>query len=171
MKATGFASSLWGSGRPYCLRFMRRVLALLIALFVASCAHTAISPISAPSGEPVIIGIRGVPKGEKPKRSQVMAINETLLEGITPQTLIWKYFPELEGQGEAAVVITGLVGEAKTKSGKSIDAYVPIVVMRATAPAARVEEAAGKMGADLHRRALKAGEVYPLSQIADRPNE
>ncbi len=150
---------------------MRHVITLLFAVFLASCAHTAIAPVSTPSGEPVIIGIRGVPKGGEPKRSQVMAINETLLEGTTPETLIWKYFPELEGKGDAAVIVTGLVGEAKTKSGKTIAAYVPLVVMRATAPPARVEEAAAKMGADLYRRAQKAGDVYPISQIADRPKE
>jgi hypothetical protein len=150
---------------------MRHVIALLFAVFLASCAHTAISPVSTPSGEPVILGIRGVPKGGEPKRSQIMAINETLLEGMTPQTLIWKYFPELEGKGDAGVVVTGLVGKAKTKSGKTIDAYVPLVVMRATAPPARVEEAAAKMGADLYQRAKKAGDVYPASQIADRPKE
>ena len=74
-------------------------------------------------------------------------------------------------KGDAAVIVTGLVGEAKTKSGKTIAAYVPLVVMRATAPPARVEEAAAKMGADLYRRAQKAGDVYPISQIADRPKE
>ena len=100
-----------------------------------------------------------------------MAINETLLEGTTPQTLIWKYFPELEGKGDAAVTVIGVVGDAKTKSGKTIDAYVPLVVMRATAPPARVEEAAAKMGADLYTRAKKAGDVYPASQIAKRPKE
>jgi hypothetical protein len=80
---------------------MRPVVTLLSAVLFASCAHTAVSPISTPSGEPVIIGIRGVPKGGEPKRSQIMAINETLVEGITPQTLVWKYFPELEGKGSA----------------------------------------------------------------------
>ncbi|MCW1922274.1 hypothetical protein OKA05_06895 [Luteolibacter arcticus] len=150
---------------------MRHVITLLFTVFIASCAHTAISPVSTPSGEPVIIGIRDVPKGGEPKRSQIMAINETLLEGTTPETLIWKYFPELEGKGDAGVVITGLIGEAKTKSGKTIDAYVPIVVMRATAPHARVEEAATKMGADIYRRAKKAGDVYPISQLAERPKE
>ena len=150
---------------------MRHVITLLFALFLASCAHTAIAPVSSPSGEPVLIGVRDVPKGSKPKRSQIMAINETLMEGMTPQTLIWKYFPELEGKGDAAVTVVGVVGEAKTKSGKVIDAYVPLVVMRATAPPARVEEAAAKMGADLYRRAKKAGDVYPASQIADRPKQ
>jgi len=150
---------------------MRRVITLLSAVLFASCAHTAISPISTPSGEPVIIGIRDVPKGGDPKRSQVMAINETLMEGTTQQTLIWKYFPELEGRGDAAATVAGAVGEAKTKTGKTIDVYVPLVIMRATAPAARVEEAAAKMGADLYRRALKAGDVYPMSQIADRPKQ
>ena len=150
---------------------MRRVITLLSAVFLASCAHTAVSPISTPSGEPVVIGIRGVPKDGQPKRSQLMAINETLLEGITPQTVVWKYFPELEGKGSAEIGVIGAVGEAKTKSGKTIDAYVPIVVVRATAPPARVEEAAGKIGADLYRRAQKAGDVYPMSQIADRPKQ
>jgi len=150
---------------------MRHVISLLLALFLASCAHTAVAPVSTPSGEPVLIGIPNVPKGEKPKRSQVMAINETLLEGMTHQTLIWKYFPELEGKGDAKATVLGLVGQVKTKKGKVIDAYVPLVAIRATAPPARVEEAAAKMGADLYRRAQKAGDVYPASQIADRPKE
>ena len=150
---------------------MLRIITLLSAVFLASCAHTAVSPVSTPSGEPVLIGIRNVPKGEKPKRSQVMAINETLLEGMTPETLVWKYFPELEGKGSADLTVMGPVGKAKTKSGKEIDAYVPIIAMRATAPPARVEEAAAKLGADLYRRAKKAGDVYPASQIADRPKE
>ena len=150
---------------------MRHGITLLFAVFLASCAHTAVAPVSSPSGEPVLIGIRNVPKGEKPKRSQVMAINETLLEGMTHQTLIWKYFPELEGKGTADVMVLGPVGKAKTKSGKTIDAYVPIVAIRATAPPARVEEAAAKMGADLYRRAQKAGDVYPASQIVKSPKE
>jgi hypothetical protein len=150
---------------------MRHVITLLLAVFLASCAHTAVAPVSNRSGEPVVIGIRDVPKGGEPKRSQVMAINETLLEGTTPETLVWKYFPELEGRGQAAVVVTGLVGEATTKSGKKIHAYIPFVVMRATAPAGRVEEAAANFGADIYGRAQKAGDVYPLSQIAKRPEE
>lgn len=150
---------------------MRHLAALLLAVFLASCVHTAVSPISTPSGEPVIIGVRDVPRGGQPKRSQIMAINETLLEGTTPETLVWKYFPELEGRGQAAAAVTGLVGEATTKGGRKICAYVPFVVVRATAPPARVEEAAAKMGADLYRRARKAGDVYPLSQIAKQPEE
>ncbi len=116
-----------------------------------------------------MIGIPNVPKGGKAKRSQVMAIDEMLLDGLTPDTLIWRYFPELEGSGSAEAALMGVFGEAKTKKGETIHAYLPLVVLRATAPPARVEEAATKMAADLYRRAKKSGHVYPMSQIADRP--
>ncbi|WP_193212645.1 hypothetical protein [Luteolibacter marinus] len=148
---------------------MRHVIISLLGLFLAACAHTAVAPVSSPSGEAVVIQIPGVPKGGKPKASQVMAIDEMLLEGMTPDTLIWRYFPELEGKGSAEATVVGLVGETKTKGGETICAYLPIVGVRATAPAARVEEAAARMGADMYRKAKKNAKVYPLSQIADKP--
>jgi hypothetical protein len=41
--------------------------------------------------------------------------------------------------------------------------------MEADAPAARVEEAATRMGRDLYQRARKTYEIYPVSDIANVP--
>ena len=56
-----------------------------------------------------------------------------------------------------------------TKRGKQIQIYVPLVLMEADAPAARVEEAATRMGRDLYQRAKKTYEIYPVSDIANAP--
>ena len=67
------------------------------------------------------------------------------------ETLVWRYFPDLEGKVSAEATLMGIVGDLETTSGKQFHGYVPIVVLRANAPAARVEEAAARMA--LHRSA------------------
>jgi hypothetical protein len=148
---------------------MKHLLALLLALCLASCVHTAAAPVATPSGEPVAIRVPDVPTGGSAKPSQLMAIDERLLEGVTSETLVWRYFPDLEGRVTARATLVGIVGEVKTKRGRTIHAYVPIVVLQSDAPAPRVEDAAKRMAVDLYRRAKKTCEVYPLSQIADKP--
>ena len=76
---------------------------------------------------------------------------------------------EIEGRGSADAGLVGVVGEVKTKGGKRIHIYLPLVAMQADAPAARVDEAATKMGRDLYQRAKKTCEIYPLSEISDAP--
>lgn len=149
---------------------MKEVLTLLLALCLASCVHTAAAPVSTPSGEPVAIRVPGVPTGASAKPSQLMAIDEQLLDGVTSETLVWRYFPDLEGRVTARATLVGVVGEVITKRGRTIHAYVPIVVLQSDAPAPRVEDAAKRMAVDLYRRAKKTYDVYPLSQIADNPN-
>lgn len=148
---------------------MKWLLLLTLALGLASCTHTALAPITTPAGVPIAIRVPDVPVGGKARPSQVLAIDEKLLEGVTPETLIWKYFPELEGRGSADAGLVGVVGEVKTKGGKRIHIYLPLVAMQADAPAARVDEAATKMGRDLYQRAKKTCEIYPLSEISDAP--
>jgi hypothetical protein len=148
---------------------MKWLLLLILALGLASCGHTALAPITTPSGVPVAIRVPDVPVGGEARPSQVLAIDEKLLEGVTSETLIWKYFPELEGRGTASVVLVGVVGEVETKRGKRIHIYLPLVAMEADAAAARVDEAAAAMGRDLYQRAKKSFEVYPLSEISDQP--
>jgi hypothetical protein len=148
---------------------MKWLLLLILALGLASCGHTALAPITTPAGVPVAVRIPDVPVGGQPRPSQVLAIDEKLLEGVTSETLIWKYFPELEGRGTAAVTLVGVVGEVQTKRGKRIHIYLPLVAMKADASAARVDEAAAAMGRDLYQRARKTCEVYPLSEISDQP--
>lgn len=150
---------------------MLRLIPPLIAVGLASCVHTALAPLSTPKGEPVVISVPGVPKGGKAKPSQLMAIDEKLMEGITPDTLVWKYFPELEGHGRAQAQLMGVVGEVRTKRGEAIYAYLPLVALQAPAPASRVEDAANKLAADLYQRAKKTCQVYPVSQIADLPKK
>lgn len=149
---------------------MKWLLLLTLVLGLGSCTHTALAPITNPAGVPVAIRVPDVPLGGQARPSQVMAIDEKLLEGVTRETLVWKYFPELEGRGSADATLVGVVGEVKTKSGKRIHIYLPIVAMQADAPAARVDEAAMKMGRDLYQRAKKTCEVYPVSEIADAPS-
>lgn len=148
---------------------MKHLLALLLALCLPSCVHTAAAPVATPSGEPVAIRVPDVPTGASAKPSQLMAIDERLLEGVTSETLVWRYFPDLEGRVTARATLVGIVGEVKTKRGRTIHAYVPIVVIQSDAPAPRVEDAAKRMAVDLYRRAKKTCEVYPLSEIADKP--
>lgn len=148
---------------------MRHAILSLLVFVIASCAHTAVAPVSTPGGEAVVIRIPGVPKGGEVKRSQVMAIEEQLMDGLTGDTLIWRYFPELEGKGEAAATVIGAVGETRTKKGESFHAYLPLVVVHATAPVERVEEAAAKMAVDLYKKVRKTADVYPMSQLAERP--
>lgn len=150
-------------------RSMKHLMSLLLALCLASCVHTAAMPLTTPSGEPVVIRVPNVPAGGQAKPSQLMAIDEQLLEGVTSDTLVWRYFPDLEGQITARATLMGIVGEVKTKRGQTIQAYVPIVVLQSDAPAPRVEDAAKRMAVDLYRRAKKTCDVYPLSQIADKP--
>ena len=145
------------------------LLTLVFGLGLASCTHTALAPITNPAGVPIAIRVPDVPIGGKARPSQLLAIDEKLLEGVTPETLIWKYFPELEGRGSAAAALVGVVGEVKIKGGKRVHVYVPLVAMQADAPAARVDEAATKMGRDLYQRAKKTCEVYPVSEISDTP--
>jgi len=147
---------------------MKRLLPLLLlACCLASCVHTAAAPMSTPSGEPAAMRVRGVAKGRQAMPSQLLAIDEQLLAGVTAETLVWRYFPDLEGKVSAEATLMGIVGDLETTSGKQFHGYVPIVVLRANAPAARVEEAAARMAVDLYARAKKISEVYPLSQLAD----
>ena len=150
---------------------MLRLIPLLLALCLVSCLHTAVAPLLSPAGEPIAIRVPGVAKGEKAKLSQLMAIDEKLLAGVTSETLVWKYFPELEGKGSPKAQLFGIVGEVKTKRGESIYAYIPAVAVQAPAPASRVEEAAGKLATDLYQRAKKTCEIYPASQIAKLPKK
>jgi hypothetical protein len=148
---------------------MKWLLLLMLAFGLASCTHTALAPITNPAGVPIAIRVPDVPLGGKARPSQVLAIDEKLLDGVTPETLIWKYFPELEGRGSAAAALVGVVGEVRIKGGKTIHIYLPLVAMQADAPAARVDEAATKMGRDLYQRAKKTCEIYPVSEISDAP--
>lgn len=146
------------------------LMMMMLAFGLVSCTHTALAPITTPAGVPIAIRVPDVPLGGQARPSQVLAIDEKLLDGVTPETLIWKYFPELEGRGSAAAGLVGVVGEVKTKGGKQIHIYLPLVAMQADAPAARVDEAATKMGRDLYQRARKTCEIYPLSEISDAPS-
>ncbi len=148
---------------------MKWLSLLILALGLASCTHTALAPITTPAGVPIAIRVPDVPPGGQARPSQVLAIDEKLLEGVTRETLIWKYFPELEGRGSADATLVGVVGEVRTKRGRQIHIYLPLVAMEADAPAARVDEAATKMGRDLYQRAKKTCEIYPLSEISDAP--
>ena len=148
---------------------MKWLLLLILVLGLPTCTHTALAPITTPAGVPIAIRVPDVPVGGKARPSQLLAIDEKLLEGVTPETLVWKYFPELEGRGSAAAGLVGVVGEVRIKGGKRVHIYVPLVAMQADAPAARVDEAATKMGRDLYQRAKKTCEVYPVSEIADAP--
>ncbi len=148
---------------------MKWLLLLILALGLASCGHTALAPITTPAGVPIAIRVPDVPVGGEARPSQVLAIDEKLLEGVTSETLIWKYFPELEGRGTASVALVGVVGEVRTKAGKRIHIYLPLVAMEADASPARVDEAAAAMGRDLYQRAKKTCEIYPLSEISDQP--
>jgi hypothetical protein len=149
---------------------MKWLALLLLALGLASCSHVALAPITNPAGVPIAIRVPDVPVGGQARPSQVLAIDEKLLEGVTRETLIWKYFPELEGRGSADVTLVGVVGEVRTKAGKPIHIYLPLVAMQADAPASRVEEAATKMGRDLYQRARKTCEIHPVSEIANAPS-
>jgi hypothetical protein len=149
---------------------MKWLLLLMLALGLASCTHTALAPITTPGGVPIAIRVPDVPVGGEARPSQVMAIDEKLLEGMTRETLIWKYFPELEGRGSVDAALVGVVGEVETKRGKRIHIYLPLVAMRADAPASRVDEAATRMGRDLYQRAKKTCEIYPLSEISNAPS-
>jgi hypothetical protein len=146
---------------------MNRLLVLLLACVCASCVHTAAAPMATPSGEPAVIRVPGVAKGQQAKPSQLLAIDEQLLEGVTAETLVWRYFPDLEGKVSAEATLMGIVGDLETKGGREFHGYVPIIVLRANAPAARVEAAAARMAVDLYARAKKISEVYRLSQLAD----
>ena len=148
---------------------MKWLLLLIFALGQVSCTYTALAPIASPAGEPIAIRVPDVPVGGKARPSQLLAIDEELLKGMTRETLIWKYFPELEGRGSADVSLVGVFGEVSTKRGKQIHIFVPLVLMEADAPAARVEEAATRMGRDLYQRARKTYEIYPVSDIANVP--
>lgn len=133
---------------------------------LVSCVHTAVAPLMSPAGEPIAIRVPGVQAGEEAKPSQLMAVDEKLFAGVTPQTLVWKYFPELEGKGAPKAQLVGAVGKMKTKRGEWIYGYVPLVAVQAPAPAPRVEEVAGKLATDLYQQAKKNFEVYPASQIS-----
>lgn len=146
---------------------MKSLLPLIFAGGLISCVHTAAFPMATPAGEPVVLRVPGVAKGAAALPSQLLAIDEKLLAGVTPETLVWRYFPDLEGKTSAEVALMGIVGDVETQSGRVFHAYLPIVVLRAKAPAARVEAAAARMAVDLHARAEKIGEVLPLSQLAD----
>jgi hypothetical protein len=58
-----------------------------------------------------------------------------------------------------------------TKRGKQVQIYVPLLMMEADAPAARVDEAATRMGRDLYQRAKKTYEIYPVTDIANAPEQ
>lgn len=148
---------------------MKWLLLLTLVFGLASCTHTALAPITTPAGVPIAIRVPDVPLGGKARPSQVLAIDEKLLEGVTSETLVWKYFPELEGRGSAEAGLVGVLGEVKIKGGKRVHIYLPLVAMQADAPASRVDEAATKMGRDLYQRAKKTCEIYPVSEIADAP--
>ncbi len=148
---------------------MKWLLLLIFALGQVSCTYTALAPIATPAGVPIAIRVPDVPVGGKARPSQLLAIDEELLKGMTRETLIWKYFPELEGRGSADVSLVGVFGEVTTKRGKQVQIYVPLVMMEADASAARVEEAATRMGRDLYQRAKKTYEIYPVSEIANVP--
>jgi hypothetical protein len=150
---------------------MKWLLLLILALGLASCTHTALAPIASPAGVPIAIRVPDVPVGGKARPSQLLAIDEELLKGMTRETLIWKYFPELEGRGAADVSLVGVFGEVTTKRGKQIQIYVPLLMMEADAPAARVDEAATRMGRDLYQRAKKTYEIYPVTDIANAPEQ
>jgi hypothetical protein len=148
---------------------MKWLLLLTLALGLVSCTHTALAPITSPAGVPIAIRVPDVPIGGEARPSQVLAIDEKLLDGVTRETLIWKYFPELEGRGSAGATLVGVVGEVKIKSGKTVHIYLPLVAMQADTTAARVDEAATQMGRDLYQRAKKTCEIYPITEISDAP--
>ena len=90
---------------------MKWLLLLIFALGQVSCTYTALAPIATPAGEPIAIRVPDVPVGGKARPSQLLAIDEELLKGMTRETLIWKYLPELEGRGSADVSLVGVFGE------------------------------------------------------------
>lgn len=147
---------------------MKLLVVLSCLLCLVSCSHTAIAPVCTPEGTPAVVRI---PKARYGKEVEPEAL-KSVLEAIgEPLKEPGSAAPEASaaGRGIAEVGLVGPYGDVKTKKGGRFVGFFPVVVIRSTLPPDQVDRAAGILAAACYRSAKKSFDVYPTSDLLDKP--
>ncbi len=147
---------------------MKVLFALLSAVFLSSCVHTAIAPVATPQGVPVVIRIPGARVGVKAKPEQIAAIDSKVEQAIVGKS------GQAETAKDPAIIAAGPVGffgDVTTRKGEKFVGYSPAIVIRSTYPPDAVDRVAGQVAAAYYRAAKKHFDVRPITDFANKPSK
>ncbi|NJR43267.1 MAG: hypothetical protein HC767_12035 [Akkermansiaceae bacterium] len=75
---------------------MIRIVILLSLFCLSSCVHTAVTALSNPSGVPVVIKVPNADVKRMPRKSQLIAIDESISDSSHNRQALQRYFPGVE---------------------------------------------------------------------------
>lgn len=152
---------------------MNRLFALLAALALAACTHTAVAPLSNPQGQIVVAEIKGARPGKEPDEKTVRRLVDQLGGEFTTKGWPLKYFSDFDmSSDEASVAVVCPYGDMETKDGRKFVGALPVVGLNSNKPAETTENALRAIVADIYRNARKKGlKLIPVDQLKEKPKE
>ncbi|MBB5350377.1 hypothetical protein HNR46_000601 [Haloferula luteola] len=136
---------------------MRLLLWLFLWVF-AACSHTAISPLSDPQGNLVVLEVPKARPGKEPDSKVLEKVFSDLAKPFETRAWPLQHFQEFDlSSDHAEVLVAGPMGDLETLSGRSFVGILPLVALRSNQSAESTENALRSVAAEIHRQALRSG--------------